>query len=132
MLRFQVLERTIGDNMSDTELILEEIRALRKDVRDDMSKAWDAIEEQRKCSTQIKIRQAEISGDIKRLKLEKRIGDETFIRHVENKEKHFNPYHNETYWKKMSRKKPEIATSITLGGILFGFLLALFNYFGVI
>lgn len=118
--------------MSDTELILEEIRGLRADVREDINKAWDAIEEQRKCSTQVKIKQAEILGEIKQIKSEKRIGDEILSKHINNKEKHYNPYHNETYWQKMSRKKPEIATSVTLGGILFGFLLAAFKFFGVI
>jgi hypothetical protein len=118
--------------MSDTELILEEIRALRKDVREDINKAWDAIEEQRKCNNRLNNRQAMLEGAFNQMRNDRADTLVILGKHMDDKDKHFNPYFNEGYWEKMKRKKPEIATSITLGGIIFGFTLALLNYIGVI
>jgi hypothetical protein len=118
--------------VSDTELILEEIRGLRSEMREDINKMWNTIEEGRKCNTQLKIKQAKLEGAFQQMKTDRADTLTILGKHMDDKDKHFNPYFNEGYWEKMKRKKPEIATSVTLGGILFGFLLALFNYLGVI
>ena len=117
-------------SLSGVDTILEEIRGLRNDVRADQNKMWEAIEEGRKCRTVMKIEQMKINGEIEKLKLEKTMGEQAFLRHIENKEKHYNPYYSETYWETMGRKKPESATSITVGGISFGIILAAANYLG--
>lgn len=60
-----------------------------------------------KCVTQNKM-------DINELKLGQKVTEEAFVRHVQNEEKHFQPYFNETLRQKLWRKKVEIAAG---GGV---------------
>ena len=114
------------------DTVLTEIRGLRTDVREDQKEMWKAIDKGREERTALKLKDAEIKGEIEKLKLEKKMGDEAFIRHVQNEDKHFNPYFNETLRQKLWRKKPEIAAGGGLGTLLAGLILGLLSHFGVI
>ncbi len=51
-------------------------------------------------------------------------------KHVEDMEKHFNPYYSETITQKLWRKKPEIAAGGTLGTFIAALLYFLLDKFG--
>ena len=77
------------------------------------------------CMTDIKIKQETNYNKIKSTKqlLEEHCGD---------KEKHYNPYHNETYGELIRRKQPEILTGVTLSSIISGVIIGVAKAFGVI
>jgi len=114
------------------DTVLTEIRGLRSDVREDQSKIWDAIERERKCTTQLKINDAKLEGEITQLKLKQNMTEEAFVRHVQNKDKHFNPYYSETLRQKLWRKKPEIAAGGGAGALIVALVTLLLKASGVI
>ena len=84
------------------------------------------------CMVNIKLDGQQREGRLKAVELDGEITKQIILKHLENKEKHFNPYFNETYTEKMKRKKAEIGTSVTIGSVIFGIILAAGKYFGVI
>jgi len=50
------------------------------------------------------------------------------IKHIENKEKHYNPYHSESFGQKIIRKKGEISVA-SVGGGLIGLIIFLIDKF---
>lgn len=114
----------------DLTTVLTAIDGLRSDVREDQSKIWEAIDNERKCTTNLKIENERRKAESEKVELKQNMTEGAFIRHVQNQEKHFNPFYNETIPQKLWRKKPEIGASITIGGIIFGMLLAALKFVG--
>lgn len=84
----------------------------------------------------------EIKGDLKNgavklenheqrmLSVEKKatLNENVTLKHIENKEKHYNPYHSESFGQKVRRKKGEIGIA-SAGGGLIGLLIFLIDKF---
>lgn len=100
------------------ERIEGQIAETNKRMEERDGKLWKALDEVKECQTKLKVKDAEIEGDIEKIKAEKKATEQILIRHVENREKHYNPFYTESLGEKLWRKKPEIAAGGILGTVL--------------
>ena len=115
---------------SELTTVLNEIQGLRSDVREDNSKLWEAIDKERECTTNLKLENERRKGEVREVKLKQKMTEEAFVRHVQNPEKHFNPFYNETLRQKLWRKRPEIVAGGGLGSLIVAIILGLLKYAG--
>lgn len=74
----------------------------------------EARDEQRKtnrCLTEIKIKQENHEGRIKKNESDMKNIGKMALEHIKNKEKHYNPYYNESFPAKIWRKKAELGSA---------------------
>lgn len=117
---------------TDLDRVLTAIEGLRSDMREDNQQIWSAIEENRKCNTNLKLENERRKGELEKLKLKQKITSDAFVRHVENPEKHFQPFFKETLPQKLWRKKPEIAAGGGAGALIIGLITLALKLAGVI
>lgn len=106
-------------------VILPRLDTLEEKLEKRDEKQWTAIEKN-------KDKAHELDKEIEKLKLEKTMGENAFIRHVQNKEKHYNANYNETLRQKLWRKKPEIGAGGLVGVLITGLVGLLLKAAGVI
>jgi len=114
------------------DTILSEIQGLRTDVREDQSKIWEAIDKERECTTNLKLENERRKAEVNEVKLKQKMTEEAFVRHVQNPEKHYQPYYNETIRQKLWRKKPEIVAGGGVGALVVGIITLALKIAGVI
>ena len=83
-----------------------------------------------KGQTDVKIENHE--GRLNTVESSEKINHEVFIKHIENKNKHFNPYYSESYGEKIRRKSPEIITGVSVSTIISGIVIAILKSQGLI
>jgi len=88
----------------------------------------DRIEQ---CQINLKITDEQLKATTARNELKIAEMQEAFLNHIKDKDRHFNPYYNETYFQKIRRKKAEVGTSVSIGTILATIVIAILRYYGV-
>ena len=114
----------------DLTVVLGEIQGLRSDVREDQSKIWEAIDKERECTTNLKLENERRKAEVEKANLKQNMTEGAFIKHVQNKEKHYNPFYSESLRQKLWRKKPEIVAGGGAGAFIIGLLGLLFKAAG--
>ena len=77
------------------------------------------------CNTKIKVKGQERESRIMALEKSNLSNHDIILQHIQNKDKHFNPYYAEGNWDKVKRKKLEIGTSVTLATLIMAVILKL-------
>ena len=81
------------------------------------------LEKIESCQVALKIEDERIKHSAAKNELLLAQTQEAFLKHCNDTDKHFNPYFNESMPQKLWRKKPEIATGVSLSTILITLIL---------